>query len=290
MKEIILKNIEKALLRIASSLENKKINQLNFKIDEKSSVFIWNPDENYLREVNKVNYIDLSLLKGIDHQKEILYQNTLNFSKGYQANNALLWGAKGAGKSSLIKSIFFSIYNKNNKNKLSLIEISREDLESLPILLNFIKDLQRQFILYCDDLSFDKNETKFKSLKSVLEGGIEGKPNNVVFYATSNVRHLVSTHVSDTEQSNSISQKDNLNETISLSDRFGLWIGFHNIDQETYLEIIDSYLEHFKINDKNNELRNNALKWSIQRGSRSGRVAWQYIVDIAGKMGKRVSF
>ena len=157
-------------------------------------------------------------------------------------------------------------------------------------MLNFIKDLQRQFILYCDDLSFDKNETKFKSLKSVLEGGIEGKPNNVVFYATSNVRHLVSTHVSDTEQSNSISQKDNLNETISLSDRFGLWIGFHNIDQETYLEIIDSYLEHFKINDKNNELRNNALKWSIQRGSRSGRVAWQYIVDIAGKFGKKVSF
>ena len=290
MKEITLKNIEKALLRIASSLENKRTNQLNFKIDEKSSVFIWNPDENYLRGVNKVNYIDLSLLKGIDHQKEILYQNTLNFSKGYQANNALLWGAKGAGKSSLIKSTFFSIYNKNNKNKLSLIEISREDLESLPILLNFIKDLQRQFILYCDDLSFDKNETKFKSLKSVLEGGIEGKPNNVVFYATSNVRHLVSTHVTDTEQSNSIFQKDNLNETISLSDRFGLWIGFHNIDQETYLEIIDSYLEHFKINDKNNELRNNALKWSIQRGSRSGRVAWQYIVDIAGKLGKKVSF
>ena len=165
MKENILKNIEKELSRIASSLENKKTNQLNFKIDEKSSVFIWNPDENYLREVNKVNYIDLSLLKGIDHQKEVLYQNTLNFSKGYQANNALLWGAKGAGKSSLIKSTFFSIYNKNNKNKLSLIEISREDLESLPILLNFIKDLQRQFILYCDDLSFDKIETKFKSLK-----------------------------------------------------------------------------------------------------------------------------
>ena len=289
MKEIILKNIEKALLRIALSLEKKNSTQLNFKIDEKSSVFIWDPDENNLKAINKVNYLDLELLKGIDHQKEVLYQNTLNFSKGYQANNALLWGAKGAGKSSLIKSTFFSIIN-NSKNKLSLIEINREDLESLPKLLNLIKNLKRQFILYCDDLSFEKGETKFKSLKSVLEGGIEGKPNNVVFYATSNVRHLVSTHVSDTEQSNSISQKDNLNETISLSDRFGLWIGFHNIDQETYLEIIDSYLEHFKIDDKNSEFRKNALKWSIQRGSRSGRVAWQYIVDIAGKFGKKVSF
>ena len=149
-------------------------------------------------------------------------------------------------------------------------------------MLNFIKDLQRQFILYCDDLSFDKAETKFKSLKSVLEGGIEGKQMLTSTYVT-HILYII-------EQSNSISQKDNLNETISLSDRFGLWIGFHNIDQETYLEIIDSYLEHFKINDKNNELRNNALKWSIQRGSRSGRVAWQYIVDIAGKFGKKVSF
>jgi len=289
MKEIILKNIEKALLRIALSLEKKNITQLNFKIDEKSSVFIWDPDENYLKAVNKVNYLDLELLKGIDHQKEVLYQNTLNFSKGYQANNALLWGAKGAGKSSLIKSIFFSIIN-NSKNKLSLIEINREDLESLPKLLNLIKNLKRQFILYCDDLSFEKSETKFKSLKSVLEGGIEGKPNNVVFYATSNIRHLISSNSTEMEQLNTVAQKDHLNETISLSDRFGLWIGFHNIDQNTYLEIINSYLKYFEIEDANNEIRENSLKWSIQRGSRSGRVAWQYIVDVAGKLEKKISF
>ena len=289
MKEIILKNIEKALLRIALSLEKKNTTQLNFKIDEKSSVFIWDPDENYLKTVNKVNYLDLELLKGIDHQKEVLYQNTLNFSKGYQANNALLWGAKGAGKSSLIKSIFFSIIN-NSKNKLSLIEINREDLESLPKLLNLIKNLKRQFILYCDDLSFEKGETKFKSLKSVLEGGIEGKPNNVVFYATSNIRHLISSNSNEMEQLNTVAQKDHLNETISLSDRFGLWIGFHNIDQNTYLEIINSYLKYFEIEDANNEIRENSLKWSIQRGSRSGRVAWQYIVDVAGKLEKKISF
>ena len=283
MKEIILKNIEKALLRIALSLEKKNTTQLNFKIDEKSSVFIWDPDENYLKAVNKVNYLDLELLKGIDHQKEVLYQNTLNFSNGYQANNALLWGAKGSGKSSLIKSTFFSIIN-NSKNKLSLIEINREDLESLPKLLNLIKNLKRQFILYCDDLSFEKGETKFKSLKSVLEGGIEGKPNNVVFYATSNIRHLISSNSNEMEQLNTVAQKDHLNETISLSDRFGLWIGFHNIDQNTYLEIINSYLKYFEIEDVNNEIRENSLKWSIQRGSRSGRVAWQYIVDVAGKL------
>ena len=289
MKEIILKNIEKALLRIALSLEKKNTSQLNFKIDEKCSVFIWDPDENYLKAVNKVNYLDLKLLKGIDHQKEVLYQNTLNFSKGYQANNALLWGAKGAGKSSLIKSTFFSIIN-NSKNKLSLIEINREDLESLPKLLNLIKNLKRQFILYCDDLSFEKGETKFKSLKSVLEGGIEGKPNNVVFYATSNIRHLISSNSPEMEQLNTVAQKDHLNETISLSDRFGLWIGFHNIDQNTYLEIINSYLKYFEIEDANNEIRENSLKWSIQRGSRSGRVAWQYIVDVAGKLEKKISF
>ena len=289
MKEIILKNIEKALLRIALSLEKKNTTQLNFKIDEKSSVFIWDPDENYLKAVNKVNYLDLELLKGIDHQKEVLYQNTLNFSNGYQANNALLWGAKGAGKSSLIKSIFFSKIN-NSKNKLSLIEINREDLESLPKLLNLIKNLKRQFILYCDDLSFEKGETKFKSLKSVLEGGIEGKPNNVVFYATSNIRHLISSNSNEMEQLNTVAQKDHLNETISLSDRFGLWIGFHNIDLNTYLEIINSYLKYFEIEDANNEIRENSLKWSIQRGSRSGRVAWQYIVDVAGKLEKKISF
>ena len=174
--------------------------------------------------------------------------------------------------------------------QLSLIEINREDLESLPKLLNLIKNLKRQFILYCDDLSFEKGETKFKSLKSVLEGGIEGKPNNVVFYATSNIRHLISSNSTEMEQLNTVAQKDHLNETISLSDRFGLWIGFHNIDQNTYLEIINSYLKYFEIEDANNEIRENSLKWSIQRGSRSGRVAWQYIVDVAGKLEKKISF
>ena len=287
MDKNILIKIEQNLKRIADSLEKNKSEGFAIKFDDKSNAFIWEADKNILRSLKKINAIDLKLLQGIENQTNTLYENTLNFSNGFHANNALLWGAKGGGKSSLIKSIFVDI-NKRNNN-LKIIEINREDLETLPILLNYIRGYDKQFIIYCDDLSFDKNDTKFKSLKSILEGGIEGKPSNTIFYATSNIRHIISNHMSENNLSSAISPSDNLNETISLSDRFGLWIGFHNIDQNMYLNIIEKYLKFYRINNKNIDIKVKALEWSKQRGSRSGRVAWQFVIDIAGKLGKKIS-
>ena len=287
MDKNILIKIEQNLKRIADSLEKNKSEGFAIKFDDKSNAFIWEADKNILRSLKKINAIDLKLLQGIENQTNTLYENTLNFSNGFHANNALLWGAKGGGKSSLIKSIFVDI-NKRNNN-LKIIEINREDLETLPILLNYIRGYDKQFIIYCDDLSFDKNDTKFKSLKSILEGGIEGKPSNVIFYATSNIRHIISNHMSENNLSSAISPSDNLNETISLSDRFGLWIGFHNIDQNMYLNIVEKYLKFYRINNKNIDFKVKALEWSKQRGSRSGRVAWQFVIDIAGKLSKKIS-
>ena len=287
MDKNILIKIEQNLKRIADSLEKNKLEAFAIKFDDKSNAFIWEANKNILRSLKKINAIDLKLLQGIENQTNTLYENTLNFSNGFHANNALLWGAKGGGKSSLIKSIFVDI-NKRNNN-LKIIEINREDLETLSILLNYIRGYDKQFIIYCDDLSFDKNDTKFKSLKSILEGGIEGKPSNVIFYATSNIRHIISNHMSENNLSSAISPSDNLNETISLSDRFGLWIGFHNIDQKMYLKIVEKYLKFYRINNKNIDFNVKALEWSKQRGSRSGRVAWQFVIDIAGKLGKKIS-
>ena len=287
MDKNILIKIEQNLKRIADSLEKNKSESFNSKFNDKSNAFVWDADKNILRSLKKINAIELKLLQGIEHQTNTLYENTINFSNGFLANNALLWGAKGGGKSSLIKSIFVDINKKNNN--LKIIEINREDLETLPILLNYIKEYDKRFIIYCDDLSFDKNDTKFKSLKSILEGGIEGKPSNVIFYATSNIRHIISNHMSENNLSNAISPSDNLNETISLSDRFGLWIGFHNIDQNMYLNIIEKYLKFYHINNKNIDIKVRALEWSKQRGSLSGRVAWQFVIDIAGKLGKKIS-
>ena len=287
MDKNILIKIEQNLKRIADSLEKNKSESFASKFNDKSNAFVWEADKNILRSLKKINAIDLKLLQGIENQTNTLYENTLNFSNGFHANNALLWGAKGGGKSSLIKSIFVDINKKNNN--LKIIEINREDLETLPMLLNHIKEYKKQFIIYCDDLSFDKNDTKFKSLKSILEGGIEGKPSNVIFYATSNIRHIISNEMSENNLSSAISPSDNLNETISLSDRFGLWIGFHNIDQNMYLNIVEKYLKFYRINIKNIDFKVKALQWSKQRGSRSGRVAWQFVIDIAGKLGKKIS-
>lgn len=287
MDKNILIKIEQNLKRIADSLEKNKSESFASKFNDKSNAFVWEADKNILRSLKKINAIELKLLQGIKNQTNILYENTLNFSNGFHANNALLWGAKGGGKSSLIKSIFVDINKKNNN--LKIIEINREDLETLPMLLNHIKEYKKQFIIYCDDLSFDKNDIKFKSLKSILEGGIEGKPSNVIFYATSNIRHIISNEMSENNLSSAISPSDNLNETISLSDRFGLWIGFHNIDQNMYLNIVEKYLKFYRINIKNIDFKVKALQWSKQRGSRSGRVAWQFVIDIAGKLGKKIS-
>ena len=279
--------IEKSLNRIADNLDKKSLSLSLNDFDDKHSAFIWEAKEKFLRPAYKINSIQLYLLKGIEEQSKILYNNTLNFCKGLPANNALLWGARGGGKSSLVKSIFTELHDKVNNN-LSIIEINREDLETLPQLLVLLNQIQKQFIIFCDDLSFDKNDTKFKSLKSVLEGGIEGKPKNVIFYATSNRRHLMASEMIENERSGAISPTDTINETISLSDRFGLWLGFHNIDQNTYLEIVSGYLKHYKLEIKNIDIKKKSLEWSSQRGSRSGRVAWQFVIDLAGKLEKNI--
>ena len=229
MDKNILIKIEQNLKRIADSLEKNKSESFASKFNDKSNAFVWEADKYILRSLKRINAIDLNLLQGIENQTNTLYENTLNFSNGFHANNALLWGAKGGGKSSLIKSIFVDINKKNNN--LKIIEINREDLETLPMLLNHIKEYKKQFIIYCDDLSFDKNDTKFKSLKSILEGGIEGKPSNVIFYATSNRRHLMPREMIDNEAAVGISPGESVEEKISLSDRFGLWLGFHSCDQ-----------------------------------------------------------
>ena len=283
----VLINIEKSLSRIADNLEKKSLSISLNDFDYSHSAFIWEAKEKILRPAYKINSIPLFLLKGIEKQSKTLYNNTLNFCKGLPANNALLWGARGGGKSSLVKSIFSELHEKVNKN-LSIIEINREDLENLPQLLILLNQIQKQFIIFCDDLSFYKNDTKFKSLKSVLEGGIEGKPNNVIFYATSNRRHLMASKMIENERSGAISPTDTINETISLSDRFGLWLGFHNIDQNIYLEIVSGYIKHYKLEMRNIDIKKKSLEWSSQRGSRSGRVAWQFVIDLAGKLEKNI--
>ena len=281
MKEIILKNIEKALLKIASTLENKNTNQLSFKIDEGSSVFIWNPDQNYLRAIDKVNYLDLNLLKGIDQQKKVLYQNTLNFSKGYQANNALLWGSRGMGKSSLIKAIHQKIIDKGLS--LKIVELQREDLPSVGRLLNILRASSERFLLFCDDLSFSHDDQNYKSLKAVLDGGLEGRPENVLFYATSNRRHLMPRDMIENEKSSSINPSEAVEEKVSLSDRFGLWLGFHPCTQDEYLEMITRYCDEYGVSKDLDFIKSQAIEWQATRGARSGRVAWQFFVDLAAK-------
>ncbi len=288
MKKQKINLITKELSRIANSLEktnSKKNNKANFNLN---SAFVWETPSLSFRPVKNINSIEIELLKGIDSQKDILMKNTESFSKGFHGNNVLLWGAKGTGKSSLVKSAFSKI---NFKNKfLKLIEIHREDLESLPKLLHKLVESKFRFIIFCDDLSFNEKDTSFKSLKAVLEGGIEGKPENVLFYATSNRRHLMPRTMNENIEHNSINPSENLNENVSLSDRFGVWIGFHNLSQETYLEIIDNYVNYFELNNSKIDIHKSALSWSVQRGARSGRVAWQYIVFLASQLEIKLSF
>ena len=288
MDDKILQNILKEISRIADALENNNDHIKIQKLSSKQIAFIWEAQKSCLRPASYINKIDVSLLKGIQEQTEVLLRNTERFAKGYPANNALLWGAKGTGKSSLVKSVFFDVNQRYNKN-LSLIEINREDLETLPILLQIVRKIKRQIIIYCDDLSFDLNDTSFKSLKAVLEGGIEGRPENVIFYATSNRRHLMPNEMSENTNSSFIAPSDTINENISLSDRFGIWLGFHNIDQKLYLEIIDAYVQKYDLDKTSINIHKNALSWAVQRGSRSGRVAWQFILDLAGKIEKNIT-
>jgi predicted AAA+ superfamily ATPase len=246
--------------------------------------FVWRADTGWLEPIHQVNRIEIGLLRGIDRVRDILLDNTERFAIGLPANNVLLWGARGTGKSSLVKAAHAAINDKHPR-ALVLVEIHREDIPSMPHLLSLLRVSSRRCVLFCDDLSFDQQDASYKSLKAVLEGGIEGRPGNVVLYATSNRRHLMLRDMIENERSTAINPAEAVEERVSMSDRFGLWLGFHSIDQETYYAIVRGYAERYKLELPPNQLRAEATEWSITRGSRSGRVAWQYIQDLAGRLG-----
>src|SRR6266699_3727214 len=250
-----------------------------------SDAFVWHADRGWLEPIYQVNRIEIGLLRGIDRVRDILLENTERFAAGLPANNVLLWGARGTGKSALVKAAHAAI-NEARAGALALIEIHREDILSLPRLLALVRDSARRCLLFCDDLSFDQNDTSYKSLKAVLEGGIEGRPGNVALYATSNRRHLMAREMIENERSTAINPGEAVEEKVSLSDRFGLWLGFHHLDQDTYLAIVHGYAEHYGLDLPPDQLSAEASEWSITRGSRSGRVAWQFIQDLAGRLGK----
>ena len=276
------------LERIANALEQMLPQDLQTPDLSNADAFVWHSDKEALEPVLEINRIDLDLLRGIQQQTDILYANTKRFAEGLPANNALLWGARGTGKSSLIKSVHGKI-NEEFGYDLALVEIHREDTQSLPSLLSVLKREDRRCILFCDDLSFEGDDTTFKSLKAVLEGGIEGRPTNIVFYATSNRRHLMPREMIENERSSAIHTAETVEEKVSLSDRFGLWLGFHPLNQETFFEIVEAYASKFELDYSRESIRSQALEWSMTRGSRSGRVAWQFIQDLAGRQGKNIN-
>jgi predicted AAA+ superfamily ATPase len=231
----------------------------------------------------------MSLLKGIDRVRDLLVENTERFARGLPANNALLWGARGMGKSSLVKAAHAAIGAAYAKAGLKLIEIHREDIESLPELMAILRNAPQRFIVFCDDLSFDADDTSYKSLKTMLEGGIEGRPENVIFYATSNRRHLLARDMMENERSTAINPGEAVEEKVSLSDRFGLWLGFHRCSQDEYLAMVEGYVAHYRVPLDGTELHREALEWATTRGARSGRVAWQYVQDLAGRLGVRMT-
>jgi predicted AAA+ superfamily ATPase len=250
-----------------------------------AEAFVWYPESRKLAAVRRVNRVDMSLLKGIDRVRDLLVENTERFARGLPANNALLWGARGMGKSSLVKAAHAAIGAAHPAAGLKLIEIHREDIESLPELMGLLRNARQRFIVFCDDLSFDAEDTSYKSLKTMLEGGIEGRPENVIFYATSNRRHLMARDMMENERSTAINPGEAVEEKVSLSDRFGLWLGFHRCSQDEYLAMIEAYIAHYRVPLAGPELRREALEWATTRGARSGRVAWQYVQDLAGRMG-----
>ena len=250
---------------------------------EAADCFVWSPARLHLQPVNRPNRVELGLIRGVDHVRDILHENTLRFAEGFPANNVLLWGARGMGKSSLVKAVHADIV-KTNGIALKLVEVHREDISTLPGLLEIIKDAPHRIVVFCDDLSFDHDDTAYKSLKAALDGGVEGRPDNVLFYATSNRRHLLPRHMMENEQSTAINPSEAVEEKVSLSDRFGLWLGFHKCSQDDYLTMIDGYAAHFALPLPREQLHHEALEWATTRGGRSGRVAWQYIQDLAGRL------
>jgi len=253
-----------------------------------AAAYHWDAQSETLRPVATVNRIPLDLLRGIDDVRRQLHANTLQFARGHAANNALLWGAKGMGKSSLVKALHGQIAEGENLggNRLVLVEISRDDIATLPRLMRAIAPLEARFLIFCDDLSFDEDGADYKALKSILDGGLEGRPDNVLFYATSNRRHLMPRDMIENEQSTAISPSEAIDEKVSLSDRFGLWLGFHNCSQDEYLEMIEGYVAHYGIDVSRDDLRARAIEWAQTRGARSGRVAIQFVRQIAGEKGR----
>jgi predicted AAA+ superfamily ATPase len=284
----ITERIARSLETIATHLSASSPSRGAGASFERADAFVWHPDGR-LSPVPRVSRVDLGLLKGIDRMRDILMENTERFANGLPANNALLWGARGMGKSSLVKAAHASInVDRKPADRLKLIEIHREDIESLPPLMDLLRGSDFRFIVFCDDLSFDGNDASYKSLKAVLEGGIEGRPDNVILYATSNRRHLLAREMIENERSTAINPGDAVEEKVSLSDRFGLWLGFHRCSQDEYLAMVKGYCGHFGIKLAEDELEREALEWSTTRGSRSGRVAWQFTQELAGRLGVRI--
>ncbi len=280
------------LARIADALERLAPPPPRPVALEAAEAFTWHAEAGRLEPVQSVNRVDIELLQGIERQRQILLDNTQRFADGLPANNALLWGARGAGKSSLVKAAHAAVNRRQaqaGKPPVALVEIHREDIPSLPRLLMQLRGASRRVILFCDDLSFDGEDAAYKSLKAVLEGGVEGRPDNVVFYATSNRRHLMPRDMIDNERSTAINPSEAVEEKVSLSDRFGLWLGFHNCDQDTYFAMIGAYVQHFGLKVAPEDWKAQAIEWSMTRGARSGRVAWQFVQDLAGRLGQKLS-
>jgi uncharacterized protein len=283
------KNLEiTALNRIAEALERispPPPPAPNFK---KHDAFVWASTPPGLQPVAKVNRVDLSLLQGIEQSRDTLMENTRRFAKALPANNALLWGARGMGKSSLVKAAHREV-SEETKGLLKIVEIHREDIESLPALMTLVRKNEKyRFIIFCDDLSFDADDTSYKSLKAALDGGLEGRPTNAIFYATSNRRHLMPRDMIENERSTAINPSEAVQEKVSLSDRFGLWLGFHHCSQDEFFAMVDGYAKHYKLKIKTETLHAAAIEWSVTRGARSGRVAWQFIQELAGRLGQKL--
>uniref|UniRef100_UPI0038D11989 ATP-binding protein n=1 Tax=Plastoroseomonas hellenica TaxID=2687306 RepID=UPI0038D11989 len=278
-----------ALLRIAEALERIAPPAPPAPDLTAADAFVWHAAPiPCLVPVPRVAAVGMELLQGVERQRELVLENTLRFARGLPANNAMLWGARGMGKSSLVKAAHAEA-NRAHPGSLALIEIHREDIRTLPELLNVLRPQPRHCLVFCDDLSFEKEDQDYKALKSVLDGGIEGRPQNVLFYATSNRRHLMPRDMMENERSTAINPGEAVEEKVSLSDRFGLWIGFHNCDQPTFFAMVEGYAAEFKLPIEKDALRAAAVEWSVTRGGRSGRVAWQFVQDLAGRLGMKIA-
>ena len=276
-----------SLKRIAEALERLSPPPAAAPDFTQADAFVWHTGPERLVPVAQVNRVPLALLKAIGRARDILLQNTLQFARGYAANNALLWGARGMGKSSLVKAVHAEVLAQGLP--CTLVEIQREDLPSVGRLLGHLRTAPEQrFVLFCDDLSFSHDDQHYKSLKALLDGGIEGRPDNVILYATSNRRHLMPRDMIENERSSAISPSEAVEEKVSLSDRFGLWLGFHPCSQDEYLAMIDGYVAEHNLSVDPEQLRAEAIEWQATRGGRSGRVAWQFFCDLAGRMGKAI--